>query len=93
MILSRHFMIRVTALMKFIKNDDEAFDWKVKDFWYRIEFQNCGSFHLHMVVWLENHPAFELEFFYLMVTARIPTEEEDPELSNLGRNVKFINKH
>ncbi|GBP80547.1 hypothetical protein EVAR_39417_1 [Eumeta japonica] len=60
-ILSRHFMIRVNALMRFIQNNDEVFGGKVKDFWWRIEFQNRGSPHLHMVVWIENHPAFDTE--------------------------------
>lgn len=59
-ILSRHFMIHVNALMKFLNNDHTLFKHKVKNFWW-IEFQNQGSPHLHMVVWIENHPSFDTE--------------------------------
>ena len=45
-VISRQFMIKVFALIKFIKTNDEVFQGKLKDLWYRIEFQ---SPHLHMV--------------------------------------------
>ena len=59
LIVFRHFMKRVNAIMKLIKNNNEIFGGKVKDFWWRIEFQNRGSPHLHMVIWIENHPSFD----------------------------------
>lgn len=35
---------------------------KVKDFWYRTEFQHCGSPHIHGLLWLNDAPNFsELE--------------------------------
>ncbi|GIY13376.1 ATP-dependent DNA helicase [Caerostris extrusa] len=34
-ILNRHFMVRVNALMKFIKNNDEVFGGKVTDHWWQ----------------------------------------------------------
>lgn len=58
-IVSRHFMIRVNAFLKFIKNNNGLFGGKVKDHWFRIKFQDCGSPHLHMVKWIENHPPIE----------------------------------
>lgn len=56
-VVSRQFMVRVNALMQFLKTDTEIFGGKVKDHWWRIEFQNRGSPHLHMVVWIEDHPS------------------------------------
>ena len=32
---------------------------KVKDFFYRVEFQQRGSPHIHMLVWIENAPNLE----------------------------------
>lgn len=58
-IVSRHFMIRVSALMKFIRRNTEIFGGQVEDFWWRIEFQNRGSPHLHMVLWIKDHPSFD----------------------------------
>lgn len=82
--------------MKFIQNNDEVFGGKVKDFWWRIEFQNRGSPHLHMVVWIENHPAFDTEEGILLhdrnCWCKIPTEEEDPELFELVKKCQ-IHRH
>ena len=32
---------------------------KVKEFFYRFEFQQRGSPHIHMLVWIENAPTLE----------------------------------
>ena len=48
--VSRHFMLRVNALMKHIKTNREVFNGEVKDYWWRVEFQNRGSPHLHMII-------------------------------------------
>ncbi|XP_054706995.1 uncharacterized protein LOC129216803 [Uloborus diversus] len=58
-IVSRHFMVRVNALMKLILRNNKILGGKVNDFWWRVEFQNRGSPHLHMIIWIENHPSFE----------------------------------
>ncbi|GFQ93617.1 ATP-dependent DNA helicase [Trichonephila clavata] len=92
-VLSRHFMIRVNALMKYIKN--EVFGRKVKDHWWRIEFQNRGSPHLHMVVGIEDHPEFNTEEGKFLLDrnccCKIPTEEE-PELHELVKKCQ-IHRH
>jgi hypothetical protein len=33
----------------------------VEDYWWRIEFQNRGSLHLHMIVWIKDFPSFDKE--------------------------------
>ncbi len=95
-ILSRHFMIRVNALMKFIKNNDEVFGGKVKDHWWRTEFQNRGSPHLHMVIWIENHPEFNSEEGKQLLDrnccCKLPTEEEDSELHDIVNRCQ-IHRH
>ncbi|KAF9418736.1 hypothetical protein HW555_004564, partial [Spodoptera exigua] len=57
--LSRHFMIRVNAFMRLLKNDDKIFGRKLTDFWWRIKFQNSGSPHLHMLFWIKNASNFD----------------------------------
>lgn len=52
-------MIRVNAFMTFLKNDDLILGGKLIDFWWRIEFQNRGSPHLHMLCWIQNAPDFD----------------------------------
>ena len=85
-------MVRVSALMTFIKNCTEVFQGKVIDYWWRIEFQNRGSPHLHMIVWIENYPAFDteegLELLNKVCCCTMP--EEDSELYQL---VKKCQKH
>ncbi|KAG5863592.1 hypothetical protein JTB14_029204 [Gonioctena quinquepunctata] len=82
--------------MKFIKNNDEVFGGKVKDHWWRIEFQNLGSPHLHMVIWIENHPEFDTEEGKLLLDrnccCEMPTEGEDPELYELVKKCQ-IHRH
>lgn len=84
-IVSRHFMIRVKALMMFVRSNDQMFGGKLKDFWWRIEFQNRGSPHLHMVVWIENHPSFEtpegIRVLDEVCTCEMPSN--DDELYNI----------
>ncbi|GIY31477.1 ATP-dependent DNA helicase [Caerostris extrusa] len=59
-------------------------------------FMNRGSPHLHMVVWIENHPEFDTEEGKLLLDrnccCKIPTEEEDPELYELVKKCQ-IHRH
>ena len=55
---------------------------KVKDFFYRVEFQQRGSPHIHMLVWLENAPTLEknseeeiVQFVDKYLTCNIDNEE------------------
>jgi len=47
--LSRHFMVRVHAILRVLQKDDDLLGGKLIDFWWRIEFQNRGSPHLHVL--------------------------------------------
>lgn len=82
-IVSRHFMVRIHALIKFVTNNQKVLRGRVTDYWWRIEFQNRASPHLHMVVWIENYPSFETEEGIRLVdevcSCNLPSEEEDLE--------------
>ena len=34
---------------------------QIKDWFYRVEYQQQGSPHIHMLIWLENAPTFGVE--------------------------------
>ena len=56
---SRYFDHRVQEFLNtVIKSSCEPIG-KVKDFFYRVEFQQRGSPHIHMLVWIENAPNLE----------------------------------
>ncbi|CAG9799443.1 unnamed protein product [Chironomus riparius] len=80
-IVSRHFMIRVKALMRILKNNTDVFGGKMVDYWWRVEFQVRGSPHLHMVVWIEDHPSFDtpegIEKIDRNCSCEIPEEGSD----------------
>ncbi|KAG5872171.1 hypothetical protein JTB14_010732 [Gonioctena quinquepunctata] len=48
-VVSRHSMVRVKAIMQFLKTDFEIFGGIVR---------KRESRHLHMVIWVEDHPIY-----------------------------------
>lgn len=86
-VVSRHFARRVTAFMKYLKANETVLGGKVKDYWSRIEFQNRGSPHIHMVVWIENSPSFETQegiaFIDNVISCQLPPNNENLELHQL----------
>lgn len=86
-IVSRHFMQRFNAFMKYLKNNHDVLGGRIKDFWWRVEFQNRGSPHIHMVLWIENAPSFDtdegLKLIDDVVSCHLPSENEDSELHNI----------
>ena len=56
---SRYFDHRVQEFLNTIlKNSCEPIG-KLRDFFYRVEFQQRCSPHIHMLVWIENAPTLE----------------------------------
>ena len=58
-VVARQFTLRTNALMRFLKMNPECLGGPITDFWYRIEFQNRGSPHLHMLLWYNTVPDFD----------------------------------
>ena len=55
---SRHFQYSFnTFLNTFIKSPLCPFG-RLKDHWYRVEFQHRGSPHIHMLLWIEDAPQY-----------------------------------
>jgi hypothetical protein len=59
-VCATYFDHRFRALFKLIKSKNGVFkEHNVQHFFYREEYQYRGSPHVHMLVWLENAPAFD----------------------------------
>ena len=56
---SRYFDHRVQEFLNAILKSNCEPIGKLRDFFYRFEFQQRGSPHIHMLVWIENAPTLE----------------------------------
>ena len=61
---------------------------KIKDWFYRVEYQQRGSPHIHMLIWLEDAPVFGVDkdedvtlFIDKIITCQKP--EDEPKLLDL----------
>ncbi|KAG5894349.1 hypothetical protein JTB14_031910 [Gonioctena quinquepunctata] len=93
-VVARQFTIRVNALMRYLKQNNDCLGGGIIDFWYRIEFQNRGSPHLHMLVWCENIPDFSTNEGMSVIERVISCSlnPDNNELCNLVENVQ-MHKH
>ena len=63
---------------------------KIKDYVVKIEFQQRGTPHIHLILWVEDAPVYGVEsdevvcaFIDKYIQCNVPTEEEDEELNRL----------
>ncbi|XP_035813472.2 uncharacterized protein LOC118471686 [Amphiprion ocellaris] len=68
---------------------------EIKDYFYRVEFQQRGSPHVHCLFWIENAPLIDkntdtevIEFIDQYVTCKLPSEDEE-----LLEIVKSVQQH
>ena len=54
---ARHFDYQINNLRNFLLCNAEPLG-KIFDWFYRVEYQQRGSPHIHMLIWLENAPEF-----------------------------------
>ena len=71
----------------------------VKDYFYRVEFQQRGSPHMHCLFWVKDAPKIDVHghdavclFIDQYVTCALPSESEDSELHNIVKNVQQHSK-
>ena len=79
---SRYFDHRVQEFLNTVLKSACDPVGKVKDFFYRVEFQQHGSPHIHMLVWIENAPTLKknseegiVQFVDKYLTCNINNEE------------------
>lgn len=82
--LSRQFMVKVHALLRFLKGINTVLGGQVVDWWLHIEFQNRGSPHVPMLVWCEGMPDFHnregIEIIDKVVKCSVNTESDLDDL-------------
>lgn len=72
---------------------------EVVDFFYRIEFQQRGSPHIHCLLWVRNAPKLEestdeeiYNFVDKYISCRLPEKERFPKLYEIVNAVQVHNK-
>ncbi|CAB4003269.1 Hypothetical predicted protein [Paramuricea clavata] len=58
---ARHFDYQFNTFLKEFLMSDISPLGKLKDWFYRVEYQQRGSPHIHMLIWLENAPVFGID--------------------------------
>ena len=66
---------------------------KIEDWFYRVEYQQRCSPHIHMLIWLENAPVFGVDkdddvasFIDKIITCHLP-------LNNKSELLNLVNRH
>ena len=76
---ARHFDYQFNTFLKQFLMKDIAPLGKIRDWFYRVEYQQRGSPHVHMLIWFENAPVFGVDkdedvtaFIDKIITCRKP---------------------
>lgn len=85
---ARHFDYQVNQfLRKFLLSSAEPLG-RISDWFYRVEYQQRGSPHIHMLIWIEDAPEFQIKsdaevtaYIDKIISCQKPTD--NPELLNL----------
>ena len=95
---ARHFDRQVQLLFRFLKDGVEPLGPLV-DYFYRVEFQQRRSPHIHCLLWIENSPKIDddmqcvIEFIDKYISCAKPTVESDEEMSELVANQMHRHSH
>ena len=88
MTCARHFDYQVNKFLQSFLLSTAAPLGNVADWFYRVEYQQRGSPHIHMLIWLENAPTFGVDldcdvvsFIDKIITCEKPND--NPELITL----------
>ena len=81
---ARHFDYQVNQFINNFLLSKTAPLGKIADWFYRVEYQQRGSPHIHMLIWLENAPTFGVDFdcdvvkfIDKIITCEKPTQDSD----------------
>ncbi|CAB3999556.1 ATP-dependent DNA helicase PIF1 [Paramuricea clavata] len=95
---ARHFDYQFNAFLKDFLMSEIAPLGKLKDWFYRVEYQQRGLPHIHMLIWLENAPVFGVDkdedvvnFIDQIITCRKP--DNDTELFDLVNRQTHRHSH
>ena len=95
---ARHFDFQFNTFLKQFLKSNCAPLGKIKDWFYRVEYQQRGSPHIHMLIWLEDAPVFGLDkdedvtaFVDKIITCKKP--DDDPILLDLVNRQTHRHSH
>ena len=95
---ARHFDFQFNSFLKDVLMSELAPLGKIKDWFYRVEYQQRGSPHIHMLIWLDNAPVFGVDkdedvvaYIDRIITCSKP--ESDPELQDLVNRQTHRHSH
>ena len=84
---ARHFDYQISQFLRKFLLSDAAPPAKISDWFYRVEYQQRGSPHIHMLIWLENAPQFSkdsdadvtsyIDNIILIITCQKPTDNHE----------------
>ncbi|KAI4879221.1 hypothetical protein NFI96_027864, partial [Prochilodus magdalenae] len=90
----RMFEKRVEALMNLIQSPAQPIG-EVIDYFYRVEFQQRGSPHIHCLFWVKDAPEFEsdqdqdvCDFIDRYISCKLPDPNTDPALHRIVSEVQ-----
>jgi len=82
---ARHFDYQFNQFLRYFLMSNAAPLGKVADWFYRVEYQQRGSPHIHMLIWLEDAPVYGCDgddevtsFIVEIITCKMPNN--NPEL-------------
>ena len=95
---ARHFDFQFNTFMKKFLLNEIAPVGKIRDWFYRVEYQQRGSPHVHMLIWLEDAPVFGVDkdedvssYIDKIITCRKPND--DTTLLNLVNRQMHRHSH
>lgn len=96
---ARQFDYRVQQFIRLVINGGVL--GNISDFYYRVEFQQRGSPHIHMVLWSSDAPDFEsadeqviANFIDSYISCNLPEEYNDEELYTLVNSLqRHVHSH
>ena len=95
---ARHFDFQFNTFLKDVLMSEIAPLGKIKDWFYRVEYQQRGSPHVHMLIWLKNAPVFGVDkdedvvaYIDSVITCTKP--ENDTELLNIVNRQTHRHSH
>ena len=81
---ARHFDYQVNQFLRKFLMSNAAPLGKLVDWFYRVEYQQRGSPHIHMLIWLEDAPVFGvdndievIEFIDKIISCKRPTDNAE----------------
>uniref|UniRef100_A0A9J7WVU2 ATP-dependent DNA helicase n=1 Tax=Cyprinus carpio carpio TaxID=630221 RepID=A0A9J7WVU2_CYPCA len=96
----RMFEKRVEALMRDLIMSPAQPIGEVIDFFYRVEFQQRGSPHIHCLFWVKEAPEFEkdqdqdvCDFIDSYISCKLPDPNKDPELHRIVTEVQVHSRN